>query len=99
MNRSFRERHEFVVESLNAIPGVRCLRSNGAFYAFPHVQEVIDRLGLENDLALTERLIEHGVALVPGSAFGAPGYMRLSFATSMDNLRKGLERIADCLGA
>lgn len=99
MNRAFRERHEFVVSALNAIPGVRCLHSNGAFYAFPHVQEVIDRLGLKDDLALGERLIEHGVALVPGSAFGAPGYMRLSFATSMDNLRKGLDRIASCLGA
>ena len=100
MNRAFRERHDYVVDTLNAIPGVRCLRANGAFYAFAHMQGAIERLGLENDLALGEHLIEHGgVALVPGSAFGAPGYMRLSFATGMDNLRQGLQRIANCLGA
>lgn len=100
MNRAFRERHDYVVDTLNAIPGVRCLRANGAFYAFAHMQEAIERLGLENDLALGEHLIEHGgVALVPGSAFGAPGYMRLSFATGMDNLRQGLQRIATALGA
>ncbi len=100
MNRSFRERHDYVVDTLNAIPGVRCLRSNGAFYAFPLMQEVIDRLGLADDLALGEHLINKaGVALVPGSSFGAPGCMRLSFATGMDNIRQGLERIADCLGA
>lgn len=100
MNRAFRERHDYVVETLNAIPGVRCLRSNGAFYAFPLMQDAIDRLGLEDDVALGEYLInEAGVALVPGSSFGAPGSMRLSFATGMDNIRKGLERIADCLGA
>ena len=100
MNRAFRERHDYVVETLNAIPGVHCLRSNGAFYAFPLMQEAIDRLGLADDVALGEHLInEAGVALVPGSSFGAPGCMRLSFATGMDNIRKGLDRIADCLGA
>jgi aspartate aminotransferase len=98
MNRAFRDRHEYVVDTLNAMKGVRCLRANGAFYAFPWMQEAIDRLGLADDLAFCEYLInEAGVALVPGSAFGAPGYMRLSFATSMDNLKKGLQRIARCL--
>jgi aspartate aminotransferase len=99
MNRAFRERHRYVVETLNAIDGVRCLPSNGAFYAFPDMREAIGRLsGVDDDIAFGEYLInEAGVALVPGSAFGAPGYMRLSFATSLDNLRKGLQRIADCL--
>lgn len=100
MNRAFRERHRYVVDTLNAIDGVHCLASNGAFYAFPHMLAVIDRLpGVNDDVDFGEYLInEAGVALVPGSAFGAPGYMRLSFATGMDNLRKGLERITDCLG-
>ncbi|MCC6207150.1 MAG: pyridoxal phosphate-dependent aminotransferase [Gammaproteobacteria bacterium] len=98
MNRAFRERHDFVVNALNAIRGVRCLPSRGAFYAFPLMQEVIDRMKLEDDLELGEYLInEAGVALVPGSAFGAPGYMRLSFATGMENLKKGLERITAAL--
>ncbi|MBK8163211.1 MAG: pyridoxal phosphate-dependent aminotransferase [Gammaproteobacteria bacterium] len=98
MNRAFRERHDYVVAALNAIRGVRCLPSRGAFYAFPLMQEVIDRLKLKDDVDLGEYLInEAGVALVPGSAFGAPGYMRLSFATSLDNLKKGLQRITAAL--
>lgn len=98
MNRAFRERHDYVVAALNAIRGVRCLSSRGAFYAFPLMQEVIDRLKLKDDVELGEYLInEAGVALVPGSAFGAPGYMRLSFATSLDNLKKGLQRITAAL--
>jgi aspartate aminotransferase len=99
MNRAFRERHDYVVATLNGIRGVRCLPSRGAFYAFPLMQEVIDRLKLKDDVDLGEYLInEAGVALVPGSAFGAPGYMRLSFATGLDNLRKGLQRIIAALG-
>lgn len=99
MNRAFRERHALVLERLNAIDGVHCRPSDGAFYAFPRMQEAIDRLaGIDDDVAFGEHLInEAGVALVPGSAFGAPGYMRLSFATSMENLRNGLERIAAVL--
>ncbi|MCC6303297.1 MAG: pyridoxal phosphate-dependent aminotransferase [Gammaproteobacteria bacterium] len=98
MNRAFRARHDYVVEALNAMPGVRCLPSRGAFYAFPLMQAVIERLKLKDDLDLGEYLInEAGVALVPGSAFGAPGYMRLSFATGLDNLKKGLQRIATAL--
>lgn len=99
MNIAFRERHRYVVDTLNAIDGVRCLASNGAFYAFPDMREVIDSLpGVDDDVAFGEYLInEAGVALVPGSAFGAPGYMRLSFATSLDSIRTGLQRIGDCL--
>ncbi|HHH36144.1 MAG TPA: pyridoxal phosphate-dependent aminotransferase [Gammaproteobacteria bacterium] len=100
MNRAFQERHRFVVEALNALPGVECLPSQGAFYAFPRMAGAMERLGVEDDVAFGERLIEEaGVALVPGSAFGAPGYMRLSFATSMENLREGLARIGRLLGA
>ena len=99
MNKAFKERHDYVVETLNSIKGVQCLASDGAFYAFPHMDEAIAGLkGINNDIDFGEYLInEAGVALVPGSAFGAPGYMRLSFATSMENLQKGLQRIGDLL--
>ena len=99
MNIAFRERHKFIVESLNALPGVECLPSDGAFYAFPKMSKAIAAMdGIDDDVALGEYLInEAGVALVPGSAFGAEGYMRLSFATSMDKLQQGMERITAAL--
>ena len=94
MLTAFRERHVYVVDRLNAMKGIHCLPSQGAFYSFPNCQEAISNLGLKDDLAFAEHLITvAGVALVPGSAFGAPGYARLSFATSMDNLSKALDRI------
>jgi aspartate aminotransferase len=95
MLTSFKARHDRVVSGLNDIEGVTCLPSQGAFYAFPDMRDLIDRLqGVEDDVQLAEYLIEQaGVALVPGSAFGSPGYMRLSFATSMDNLDEALRRI------
>jgi aspartate aminotransferase len=93
---AFKERHDLVVERLNAIPGVECLPTDGTFYVFPKVQGLIDRLdGVHNDLELAEYLIEHaGVALVPGSAFGLNGCARISIATSRDNLEQALQRIA-----
>lgn len=95
MVTAFEERHDFVVDRLNRIPGVSCLPTDGTFYLFPSVQGLIDRLdGIGNDLDLAEHLIEKaGVALVPGSAFGLGGHIRLSIATSMANLEKALERI------
>lgn len=98
--RQFKERHEFVVKELNHIKGVQCLPSPGAFYSFPKMQGVIDGLSdIKDDVALAEYILnETGVALVPGSAFGAPGYMRLSFATSMENLREALARMQKLLG-
>ncbi|BBP04740.1 aminotransferase [Sulfuriferula plumbiphila] len=100
MLTAFRERHQYVVTALNAIPGVNCLYGGGAFYAFPDTRCAIARLHREGklasatDVAFSEYLLEHaGVAVVPGSAFGAEGYIRLSFATSMDNLEAALERM------
>jgi aspartate aminotransferase len=95
----FKERHDFVVRELNKIEGVNCIASHGTFYAFPHVQKLIDRLDdITDDLQLSEYLIEKaGVAVVPGSAFGAPGYLRLSYATSMQNLEKALLRMQQAL--
>jgi len=101
MIKAFRERHDFVVEALNRIPGVVCLPADGTFYCFPQVQAVIDRLdAVNNDIELAEYLLDNaGVALVPGSAFGAPGYVRISFATSMDILKDALARLTKALTA
>jgi aspartate aminotransferase len=103
MIKAFRERHEFVVDAFNKIPGVKCIKAGGAFYAFPDAREAIARLHQQgkikeaNDLALSEYLLEAGVAVVPGSAFGSEGYFRISFATSMSNLEQALARIAKAL--
>jgi len=95
MLKFFKERHDYVVDRLNNIPGVECLPSDGTFYCFPNVTHLIERLdGINNDLELTEALIEKaGVAVVPGSAFGLGHHMRISIATSMENLTESLDRI------
>lgn len=95
MLKAFKERHDFVVGRLNAINGVKCLPSDGTFYAFADFREAIaNRDGINNDLELADYLLnEAKVALVPGSAFGAEGYMRLSYATSIENLDQALSRI------
>ena len=96
----FKQRHDFVHAGLNSIDGVECTASDGTFYSFPNMQGVIDKLdGINNDIELGEYLLEQAeVALVPGSAFGAKGYMRLSYATSMENLETAIERLKDALG-
>jgi len=98
-NKIFKERHDFVYEQLNKIEGIECHASEGTFYLFPNFQGVIDRMeNINNDIELAEYLLEQGeIAMVPGSAFGAPGYIRLSFATSMENLQKGMERLKKAL--
>ncbi|SEG22391.1 pyridoxal phosphate-dependent aminotransferase [Marinobacterium lutimaris] len=99
MVKAFKERHDYVVSALNAIEGVECIEADGTFYAFPSFQKVIDsRPEFEDDIAFAEfLLIEAGVALVPGSAFGAPGNLRLSFATSLDTLKDAIGRISTAL--
>lgn len=99
MVNAFRERHEFVVQTLNKVNGISCLASQGAFYSFPNCEEAIQSLdGVEDDVEFAEYMITNiGVAMVPGSAFGAPGYMRLSFATSMENLKEALSRVGKLL--
>jgi len=101
MLKAFRERHDIVVAALNDIPGVNCLPADGTFYCFPHVQAIIDRMdGIADDIELAEFLLDKaGVALVPGSAFGAPGYVRLSFAAGLDTLKTALERLTQALTA
>ena len=104
MLKAFRERHVFVVNELNKIPGLSCIMAGGAFYAFPDARVAIatlhqkGKITAATDIAFSEYLlIEAGVAVVPGSAFGSEGYIRLSFATSMGNLQEALIRIAKAL--
>ena len=94
MAEAYRERHDFVVEALNDVPGFACRPGEGTFYAFPQIAEAVAALGMQDDVAFVEYLLNKAdVACVPGSAFGAPGYVRLSFACSMAELRDALERI------
>ncbi len=105
MVTAFKERALFVSEALNHIPGVKCMSPQGAFYVFPDCREAIARLHADGklkaptDAALCEYLMEQpqAVAAVPGSAFGMEGYLRISFATSLDNLRKAVERMGHAM--
>ena len=100
MVTAFRERHDYLVEALNTLPGVDCLKGDGTFYAFPSFQGAINAdSSVSNDVEFAEKLLkEAGVALVPGSAFGMPGHMRLSFATSQEILTNAIERLRKALG-
>jgi aspartate aminotransferase len=94
MLKAFKERHDFVVREFNQLWGVECLESDGTFYSFPNFAKAIAASGCASDVEYAEKLLNTAeVALVPGSAFGAPGHLRLSFATSMDNLKKAVERL------
>jgi aspartate aminotransferase len=94
MTAAFKRRHDLLVEGLNKIPGIRCLPGDGTFYAFPDVSGLVKAKNLPDDLALADKLLKESlVALVPGSAFGTPGHMRLSFATSDKVLVECLKRI------
>ncbi len=95
----FKQRHDFVYQSMNELDGVQCLASTGTFYSFPDMNDLIKSMaGINNDIELAEFFLEKAeVAMVPGSAFGAPGCMRISFATSMENLEISMERIKKSL--
>jgi aspartate aminotransferase len=98
MNASFKSRHDFFVAGLNALPGIRCRAGEGTFYAFADVRGAMQRLGFADDTAFCDFLLNEAlVAGVPGSGFGAPGHLRLSFAVSMQNLERALQRIRAAL--
>jgi aspartate aminotransferase len=100
MRDAYRVRHDYLVGALNGVPGMQCRAAEGAFYAFPRVQDAVDRLGLADDTALAEMLIrDAGVACVPGAAFGAPGYLRMSFACSVEVLEEAIKRLNRVLAA
>jgi len=100
MNEAFKARRDFVVRALNGLPGVSCLPGAGTFYAFADVSRAIASLGCRDDGEFAELLLnEAGVAVVPGSGFGAPGHIRLSFACSLQTLETALDRMARVLTA
>jgi len=97
--KSFQERRDFVVSSLNQIEGIECLNPDGAFYVFPSCKALIGKKDpngnvINNDTDFVKSLLEHsGIAVVQGSAFGLEGFFRISYATSMENLKKALDKI------
>ena len=99
--KAFQERRDFVVNSLNAIDGISCLRPDGAFYVFPNCKKLIgkkDKEGkkIQNDTDFVQSLLENfGIAVVQGSAFGLEGFFRISYATSMENLEKAMNKIKE----
>ena len=99
MCQVFRDRHDYVYNSLTRMDGIECLPSDGTFYSFPSFHRVIERMdGISDDVELAQLLLEKAeVALVPGSAFGLAGHLRLSFATDMESLEKALTRIQDAI--
>ena len=98
MCAAYRERHNYLVAALDTLPGVRCRPGLGTFYAFADIRSALESLGLADDVAFSESLLDRtGVAVVPGSGFGAPGHVRLSFATSRPLLEAAVGRIASFL--
>ena len=98
MRRAFEARRDYMVERMNAIPGVSCLKPEGAFYVMMNLREVLGKTirGVEitDDEVFADTLLKQGlVSVVPGSGFGAPGFVRWSYATSMDNIKEGLDRL------
>ncbi|HEX7720408.1 MAG TPA: aminotransferase class I/II-fold pyridoxal phosphate-dependent enzyme, partial [Woeseiaceae bacterium] len=98
MSAAYRARHDFVVAALNEVPGFECRASAGAFYAFPRVTAAIKQQALADDIRFSEFLLQQAdVAVVPGSAFGSPGYIRISFACAQEELREAVERMQRAL--
>jgi aspartate aminotransferase len=99
MRMEYKRRYEYLLNALNAIDGIECEESDGAFYAFPSFKDVIERMpDIRDDVELAAWMLEHaGVAMVPGTTFGAPGHLRLSYATSMENLHACVTRIGNAL--
>ncbi len=90
----FRRRRDYIIDRLNETPGISCLKPKGAFYAFANVSEILKKGALKDSVSLAEKLLaEANVAVVPGSAFGDDRYIRLSYATSLENIKEGMERI------
>ena len=99
MCKAFKARHDRLVADLNAVPGISCASGDGTFYVFPNVEGLIRKLGAKDDLELSDRLLKEAlVALVPGSAFGTPGHVRLSFATSDRVLQESVARLRKIAG-
>ncbi|WP_339880237.1 pyridoxal phosphate-dependent aminotransferase [Pseudidiomarina gelatinasegens] len=96
MVKAFKQRHDYLVDALNAIPGMQCIAGDGTFYTFANIDALMAMKGASSDVELCEMILnEAKVALVPGSAFGAPGHCRFSFACSLDTLKEAVRRITE----
>lgn len=94
MLKAFHSRHDYLVDNLSKIKGMEIVPADGTFYLFPNVQAIIEAKGYANDLEFSDKLLQEvGIALVPGSAFGNEGCIRLSFATGMETLQHAVERL------
>lgn len=100
MNKAYTERSRYIVEALNSIPGFECRPGEGAFYAFPRVTGAMQAKGLKDDFELVKLILEEAiVVMVPGTPFGSPGYVRISFACSLEQLEESVRRIKAVLAA
>jgi len=99
MTRAFKARHDLILSELQRMPGIQCLPSQGTFYSFPRIQDVLyESTTLTTDLEFSDYLLnEANLAVIPGSAFGAPGYIRISFATSTENLEEAMKRMREAI--
>ena len=99
MRVEYKRRYEYLLDALNGLDGIECEDCDGAFYLFPSFQSIIERMpDIRDDVELAAWMLEHaGVAMVPGTAFGSPGHLRLSFATSMENLQSCIQRIGNAI--
>jgi aspartate aminotransferase len=94
MVQAFQQRHDYIVDRLLNISGINVIPADGTFYIFPSVQSIIEKRGYANDLEFADKLLQDvGIALVPGSAFGNEGCIRLSFATGMDTIKDAMDRL------
>jgi aspartate aminotransferase len=93
MRQAFEKRRDVIVTRLNAIRGIRCVRPNGAFYVFPNISGLLSTQVPDSDALAEQLLAEARIAVVPGGGFGAPDYLRLSYATSMEQIQAGMDRL------
>ena len=94
MLAEYTRRRSRVLEGVRALPGITCVEPQGAFYVFPNVQKYVGDGSVADTTALARQLLEQAhLAVVPGEAFGAPGYLRCSYATSMERIEEGLARL------
>ncbi len=99
MTKAYKERHDYILAELQKMPGVQVQAGDGTFYSFPSIEGVIEKSSqVKNDMDVAEYLLtEAGIALVPGSAFGAPGYLRISYATSMEKIKDAMQRMSTAI--
>ncbi|EKD54571.1 MAG: hypothetical protein ACD_60C00068G0013 [uncultured bacterium] len=98
MTDAYHERHDYMIAALKKMPGIKVQPCDGTFYSFPSVQKILENTHINNDIALAEYLLnEAGIAVIPGSAFGAPGYLRISYATELQKIKEAMQRLQNAI--